>query len=314
MTSPSVTPGRPDPRVTVFRRHQAELGEGVLWHEHRQSLLWVDIERHQLLETRLDEDGVRCHEVGQMIGAVVPAAEVQLLVVLHDGAYRFHPDTCTITPFARPAVFDRQRLRFNDAKCDPQGRLWAGTLALNGERDRAQLYCFDPDGGIRVMLEPVSLSNGLAWAPDGRTLYYIDTPTRQVQAFDFDPAGGALRARRIALDLAPQPGFPDGCTIDREGHLWIAHWGGGCVTCWDPVAARLLDTVFVPASQVTNCTFGGPALDQLFITTAATGLSPEQRAAEPDAGRLFRARVEARGLPANVFGLPSSPHRSQAPA
>lgn len=291
-----------DPRVSLFRPQPATLGEGALWHPVRQSLFWVDIPGCALFETTLAGPEVVTRPLPQRVGAVVPTAGADLLVMLQDGVHRLDLATGRTTPFVRPAGHDAATVRFNDAKCDPHGRLWAGTMALDESDGRGALYRIDGDGSCHTMRTGVSVSNGLAWSPDRRTLYYIDSPTRAVQAFDYDAATGAITRPRVAIDTSTVPGYPDGCTIDTEGHLWIAHWEGWCLSRWDPVRARLLDTVRLPVAQVTTCTFGGPRRDILFVTSAGNRLSDAERAAQPEAGFVFAASVGATGFPTDVFG------------
>ncbi len=290
-----------DSRVSLFRTVPAELGEGAVWHPQRQSLFWIDILGRQIHETTLASAATVSRSVPQLIGALAPTTRGDLLVALQDGIHRFDLATGHSQPFARPAEHDAATLRFNDAKCDPRGRLWAGTMALDEAPHQGALYRFAPDGNCQRMREQVSVSNGLAWSPDHQTLYYIDSPTRTVQAFDTDPATGDLTRPRVALDTSAVAGFPDGCTIDTEGHLWIAHWDGWCVSRWDPVRARLLETIRLPVARVTTCTFGGPQLATLFITTAACKLSEADRRAQPEAGFVFAAEVGAQGFPTDLF-------------
>ncbi|MSU53711.1 MAG: hypothetical protein CK538_08140 [Opitutia bacterium] len=290
-----------DPRVSRFRSVPAILGEGAVWHPQRESLFWIDILGRKIFEAAPDSGATFSRPVEQLIGALVPTARGDLLVALQDGIHRFDLATFQTTPFARPAGHDATVVRFNDAKCDPRGRLWAGTMALDESPEKGALYRFSPDGVSQRMREHVTVSNGLAWSPDHRTLYYIDSPTRTVQAFDYDVETGDLSRPRVAIDTSSVAGFPDGCTIDVEGNLWIAHWGGFCVTRWDPVRARLLDTLQIPVGQVTTCTFGGPRLETLFITTAACKLTDAERSAQPEAGFVFAAHVGTRGFPTDVF-------------
>jgi len=291
-----------DPRVSLFRAIPATLGEGAMWHPARQSLFWIDIPGRKIFETTLAGASTRTRPVDQLIGAVAPTADGGLLAMLQDGVHRFDLETGRTTAFVHPAGHDATTVRFNDAKCDPQGRLWAGTMAIDESAGRGALYRIDPDGSCRRMRSEVSVSNGLAWSPDHRTLYYIDSPTRTVQAFDYEAGTGEISRPRVAIDTSSVPGYPDGCTIDTDGNLWIAHWEGWCVSRWDPVRARLLDTLRVPVSQVTTCTFGGPGLDTLFITTAGDRLSDADRAAQPEAGFVFAASVGAKGFRTDVFG------------
>ena len=288
-----------DSRVSVFRAIPAELGEGVMWHPSRQSLFWIDIMGRAVFETRLEAQTTRRLPLEQYVGAVIPTSDGGLVAALHEGIYRLDPDTGATNPLARPAGHNPKLVRFNDAKCDPRGRLWAGTLAFNNAPGAAQLYRIDADRSIQVMRESVTISNGLAWSPDLRTLYYIDSPTRVVQAFDYDIETGAVSRPRVALELTCIPGCPDGCTIDPEGRLWIAHWDGARVTCWDPVRAQLIDTLHLPVPRVTSCTFGGPKLDTLFISSAADPETAAAPAGSPRGGCVFGAEPGARGRPAD---------------
>lgn len=290
-----------DARVSLFRAVAAELGEGAVWHPHRQSLFWVDILGKKIHEASPDSGTTLTRPVPQYIGALVPTTRGDLLVALQDGIHRYDLAALTTTPFACPPEHSAGAIRFNDAKCDPRGRLWAGTMALDEAPGRGALYRIDPDGSTRRMRDQVTVSNGLAWSPDHRTLYYIDSPTRTVQAFDYDDATGDLHRPRIAIDTSTVTGFPDGCTIDVEGNLWIAFWDGWCVRRWDPLRGRLLDTVKLPVARVTTCTFGGPRLDTLYITSAACRLDEAARRAQPEAGYVFAAQVGTSGPAADCF-------------
>ncbi len=292
-----LSPAAPAP----FLDCTAELGEGLLWHPELGTLWWVDITRHLIAEWNPATQQRRQWHMNQTVSALVPAPGGQLLAILADGIYRFDPTTGVPTFLVCPPEHDAQRLRFNDAKCDPQGRLWAGTLAHDGVPGQARLYRIDADGSTHVMLEGVDLANGLAWSPAGDTFYFVDSLKRNVQAFDFDGTTGNLSRPRIALDLSAIPGVPDGCTIDTDGNLWIAHWDGARISRWNPTTGEHLGDLTLPVQQVTNCTFGGPDLDQLYITTAACGLTEEQQRAQPLAGRLFTAPPATTGYPAHGY-------------
>jgi sugar lactone lactonase YvrE len=191
--------------------------------------------------------------------------------------------------------------RFNDGKCDPRGRFWAGTMSMSREARAASLYVLDPDLSVRRVLQSVTTSNGLDWSPDHSTLYYIDTPTLQVSAFDYDEETGTIERRRVIIDFPQGMGRPDGMTIDVEGMLWIAHWDGARISRWDPQSGNMLAQIPVPATQVTSCAFGGPELDRLYITTARHGLDEMQLQSQPHAGGVFMARPGVGGFPANEF-------------
>ena len=164
----------------------------------------------------------------------------------------------------------------------------------------ASMYRLDPDGSVRRMLPGLVISNGLGWSPDRSTMYHVDSPTRRVDAFDFDLASGAIANRRTVFAFETGAGDPDGMTVDAEGFLWVALWGGRAVRCYSP-GGGLDAVVEIPASRVTSCTFGGPDLEELFVTTARRGLGPGELASEPAAGGIFRARPGVTGQPAHRF-------------
>ncbi len=277
---------------------RALLGEGALWEARRGRLLWVDILGKSLHLFDPDAGVDRALDVGQFIGTVVPRRSGGLVVALYDGLAALDPETGQLTFLADPEA-DRPDNRFNDGKCDPAGRFWAGTMSMKREAGAAGLYVLETDGTVRRALTGVTTSNGLAWSADARTLYYIDTRLKRVDAFDYDLAAGSIANRRPVIRIPEADGRPDGMTIDAEDMLWVAHWEGGRVTRWDPASGALLQTIRVPVARVTSCAFGGPALDTLYITTARPD-SPDP--AQPHAGGLFAARPGVRGVPAFAYG------------
>ncbi len=288
------------PRAEVCQRVPARLGEGPCWHPGRGSLWWLDITGQQLFEWRLAGVTVRSRSLPQLPGTIALTSDDRLLVALRDGLYLLAPDRDPLESFASSPEHQPKHFRFNDGKVDPQGRLWVGTLALDGRAGASKLFRVTRDRSVQTMLNGVTISNGLAWTPDGRTLYYVDSPTRRVQAFDFDGEKGTLSRGRTAITLAENDGWPDGCCMDAEGCLWLAHWGAGKVTRWDPAAARRLLTVPLPVANVTSCAFGGAKLDRLFVTTAApeNGATPEL-----EAGFLFEIAAGTTGLAISPFRL-----------
>lgn len=279
---------------------QATLGEGAIWHAREQHLYWVDIEPGRLHIFNPANGCDRVFDVGQMVGAVVPRTRGGVMLAVHHGFAAFDPRTGELTPWSDPEEH-LPRNRFNDGKCDPVGRFWAGTLSLDREPGAASLYCLQPDGRVRAMLHGVTNSNGLAWSLDHRTLYYIDTPTRQVTAFDYDLPTGQIANPRTVVTIPADSGKPDGMTVDAAGMLWIALWEGGAVGRWNPHTGARLDRVAVPARRVTSCAFGGPHLDELYITTARIGLTEAELLEQPLAGGLFRVRPGVCGVPAFEF-------------
>lgn len=288
----------------------AVLAEGPVWHDGR--LWWVDIERREIHALDVATGRDRRWVLPSRVGFVVPRVRGGFLVGTEQGlaAWRPHGDDKLrddpgdegqglLEPFAHPER-DRPGNRFNDAKCDPQGRLWAGTMAIDETPGRGALYRVD-GSGITRMLEGISISNGLAWSPDGATLYYIDSPTRRVDAFDFH--GGEISRRRTVVTL--EDGFPDGMCSDADGNLWIALWGGRCVACHDPRTGRRVDQVEVPAEAVTSCCFGEGGT--LFITTASRDLDSAGLLRQPLAGGIFRVQTQTTGVPIASYAADLSP-------
>ncbi|MER8037903.1 SMP-30/gluconolactonase/LRE family protein [Streptomyces hydrogenans] len=283
------------------------LPEGPVWDAARRELLWVDITEglvHRAALTR--EDGrtdlapTAALRFDRPVGAAVPCASGALLVAAGTAFLRLEDGRAPAeaVELAAPALpDDGVPRRMNDASVDPAGRLLGGTMAFDERPGAGALYRLDAYG-LTTLLDPVTISNGLGWSPDGTLLYYADSPTRRVDVFDYDPATGALSGRRPFAVL--DSGYPDGLTVDAEGNVWVAVWGGGEVLALTP-GGVLHARVELPASHVTSCAFAGPDLDVLVITTATHGLPGDRRRAEPDAGRLFVCRPGVTGLPATPY-------------
>ena len=281
---------------------KARLGEGAVWDASRRLLYWVDIEGHEVHVFDPASRSDRAYAVGDTVGTVVPRARGGVALALGRAFATLDLESRKLTVLGEPeAEKVRRGNRFNDGKCDPHGRFWAGTMAVSEAGGAGGLYRLDPDGRIHRMLDGVSISNGIVWSASADRMYYIDTPSREVAVFDYDDASGAISNRQVAVRFPADHGWPDGMTIDAEGRLWIAEWDGGCVSRWDPATGRLLQRIGLPASRVTSCAFGGPGLDELYVTTAWTRLDPDRRSAQPLAGGLFRVRPGVKGVPAAAF-------------
>jgi sugar lactone lactonase YvrE len=279
---------------------KAALGEGAIWDADRRVLYWVDILGCQVHVYDPANGQERSIDVGQYVGTVVPRQSGGLMLALHHGFASLDLETEQVEVVADP----EQHLpgnRFNDGKCDLAGRFWAGTLALESTPEVASLYRLDADLTVHKMLGEVSCSNGIVWTLDNKTMYYIDTVLRRVDAFDYDHETGDISGRRTAFEVPSEMGYPDGSTLDSEGMLWVALWQGGAVSRWNPGTGELLQVVKVPAPNVTSCAFGGPNLARLYITTARNGLSEDDLARYPLAGGLFGADVGVTGVPASGF-------------
>ncbi len=281
---------------------QAELGEGPLWHAQAQRLYWVNIIRGEVHVYNPAAGTDRCVHIGQQVGTVVPRASGGLMLAVEQGFASLDLDTEQLTLLADPEAHLPGN-RFNDGKCDPAGRFWAGTMGRGDPTPphAGSLYCLDAGGQVTRHLEGVTCSNGLVWSRDLTTMYYIDSGAQTVDAVDYDHATGAIANRRSVVTLPVDYGIPDGMTIDADGNLWVAGWGHHRLSQWNPADGRLLRTIEFPASAVTACAFGGPNLDALYVTTARTGLSPEALAQQPHAGGLFVVYPGVKGVPAYEF-------------
>jgi sugar lactone lactonase YvrE len=285
--------------ATLYRRDVCELAEGPFWHDGQ--LWWVDIEGGLLLSANDGGELVERVAFGQRVGAAVPAGKRIFLVALEREIVRLDLDTQKWTTIARPDDMGAAINRFNDGKCDPRGRFVVGAMSQPGFPKSATLYALHADRSLHRLRGEVTLSNGLAWPADGRTMYFIDTPERCVFAYDYDVEAGAVSAERVVLRFSEKDGWPDGMTIDRQGRLWIGFWDGGAARCYDPATGACEAIVPVPCARATSCCFGGPGLDRLFITTASTGLSESERAAQPLAGSVFVCDPGTTGFPTSAF-------------
>jgi len=277
---------------------RAELGEGPVWDPGQACLYFVDILRGRVHRYDPDTGTSRAYAVERKVGAVGLCETSDLILAVQGGFMRLDLTTDRTTAIADVDA-DRPELRMNDGKCDPAGRFWAGTMALDERRGAGALYRLDPDGRVHTMLRDVTISNGLDWTRDG-WMYYIDSPTQRVDVFDFDLASGAIENRRPFVRIPVEEGTPDGLTLDAEGYVWVALWGGGAVHRYAP-DGRLDRVVRVPVRYPTSCVFGGADLRDLFITTASVKLTEQERAEHPHAGGLFHARPGPKGLAPNRF-------------
>ncbi|MEO0005842.1 MAG: hypothetical protein RJA20_38 [Bacteroidota bacterium] len=270
--------------------HRCLLGEGPVWDARRSSLFWVDILRGEIHEYRPADGYSHTISFGEYVGAVAPYRDGRLMAALKSGIVLLDPDTGEREAVGHPEAHLPGN-RYNDGKCDPAGRFWVGSMSLQEEPGAGSLYMIDHDRSITRQLEGVTISNGLAWSNDHRTMYYIDTPTFEVAAFDYDIATGSISNRRVAIRIPETDGYPDGMTTDREGCLWIAHWDGWQVTRWDPHTGRKIHHIPMPAARVTSCAFGGDTGNDLYITSARTGLSEEELGRMRGAGGVWKIQT-----------------------
>jgi sugar lactone lactonase YvrE len=232
--------------------------------------------------------------VPETVGALARRAAGGLVLALRSGFHFLDLDTGAIRPVARPEL-ERAENRFNDGKPDRRGRFWAGSMHDPEVAPTGALYRLDPDGTCHRMVDGFVCPNALCWSPDGRTMYHADTPQRVVWAWDSDPDRGEIANRRVFARISPDDGAPDGATVDAEGFVWLAHWGGWQLTRHDPTG-RTERVIRLPVQCPTCPAFGGPDLDVLYVTSATVGLSPAELAAQPCAGGILALDPGVRGL------------------
>jgi sugar lactone lactonase YvrE len=278
----------------------AVLGEGPYWVPEDDCLLWVDVHRGQLHRTYLPSGDTVSLDLGA-VSAAFPAVGGGILtaggdkLVLHLPAERGEQWTTRVIA----EVPAREAIRFNDAGVDPAGRVWVGSMHTGESEPLGELYRLDPGGVLTTMVKNVTVSNGLGWSPDGTRLYYVDSPQRRVDMFDYNAATGEAVGRRVLADLSAFDGVPDGLTVDADGFVWVAIWGGGVLRRLAPDGTQ--DAVVpVPVSQPTSCAFGGPGMTDLYVTSARKGLTEAELADQPLAGRLLRLRPGPVGLPSST--------------
>ena len=277
------------------------LGEGSLWHPQTQRLFWVDIMGQTVFIFDPKSGENRGINVGADVGTVVSRKSGGVMLGVKGGFARLDRETEAIEEIAMVEI-DLPNNRFNDGKCDPAGRFWAGSMAYDFAEGAGSLYCMDRNLSVRKVLSNVSISNGLVWTADQAVFYYIDSLTFQIAAFDYDVATGEIANRRVVVELPEDVGFLDGMSIDANGNLWVAIYRAGQVRCWDPATGELLDTVEAPGAKlITSCAFGGPKLNELYITSASNGLTEQDKEEQPLAGSLFRAELDVAGVPAFEF-------------
>ncbi len=272
--------------IDIVVNHSALLGEGPVWDASRKLICWIDILNGEIHEFSTVQKTHRTIPVHQMIGSFAVCTNGNFIAALQNGLAFINRVSDEIKMISDPESHLPNN-RFNDGKCDPAGRFWAGTMSLTEEPGAGNVYMMSNSLEPIKKISDVTISNGMAWSLDHRTFYYIDTPTSEIVAYDYDKASGEISNKRLVLKIAPEEGYPDGMTIDNEGMLWIAHWDGWQVTRWNPVSGEKLYQVQLPAAKITSCTFGGENLDDLYITSAKVGLSVDELKNQPLAGCLF---------------------------
>ena len=286
-----------DLKINTVGSRSSKWGEGpIYWDNH---LLYVDIEGHSLIRLNPETQEEEIWEMGERIGTVVPTLNEDFICAGDSGIYRFDPSNGQKTNLADPEAKKRPDNRFNDGKCDPSGRFWAGTISTVKKEGDANLYQLDQSGLLTLQVSGVTNSNGICWNTSKTEMYYIDTPTQKVVTYEYDDQTGKLGGSRVAVDFRDlnTEGSPDGMTIDEEGMLWVALCHGGAVVQVNPETGELLQKVELPCVETTACAFGGSNLDRLFVTTGI-----HKTLHEKEAGKVFV--IDGLG----VSGVPALPY------
>lgn len=293
----------------VIKNAAKTVGEGPHWDSATNTLLYVDIYDNAIHRYNPASGSDEKIKLDGTVGFVVPAKKGGLIAGV--GRCLVHVDWDTKRTTKLHEVDKGLETRFNDGKCDPRGRVWAGTMGpvvpdVPNMKKIGSLYCLDLDGTLRTMIKDVGISNGLAWSEDGKSMYYIDSTPRQLYRYDFDPSTGSIDNKTVIVDNSgksvPEFGLPDGMTLDTEGKAWVANFFSKKVVRYDTNTGEELQSVEFPATRITSCCFGGPDLDELYVTTSIHEAPEEEIKEYPLAGTLFRVKgLGVKGYPANVY-------------
>lgn len=274
------------------------LGEGPVWSVEEQALYWVDIDNELLQRWALNTKEIATWKLPSTIGSFAFRESGGFILALRSGLTFFNPETGNMQLIANP-LSNPSRIRFNDGKCDRNGRFWVGTMDEELNNPLGSLYCLDPNLECRTMKEGVGISNGLGWSPDNSQFYYTDSSRRTIWVYDFNFETGTIINERIFVKTENND-IPDGLTIDESGFIWSAKWDGWKIVRYSPRGK--VDKIYnLPVQRPTSCTFGGPNRDLLFVTTAKIDLSVSALKEQPNAGNIFIIKTGSRGFPEPKF-------------
>lgn len=276
---------------------RSRLGEGPVWDSTKGLLYWVDIYNHRVNQFDPTTGQNLFFDVGDVVGSIAIAGQDRLIMAQRHGLAFLHLQTGEITPII-PIEADMTENRFNDGKCDRQGRFWFGSMCPG--KNQGSLYRYDTDGSLHLMETGLTIANGLGWSPDEKIFYLTDSAQQKIYAYNFEAATGRISNRHILVDLAGESFYPDGLTVDSEGNIWSAMWDGWCVIRFNSQGEETL-RIPLPVQRPTSCTFGGQDLQTLYITTASVGLSEEEIQNSFYSGDLFALQADITGLPTDNF-------------
>ncbi|MFN7517433.1 MAG: SMP-30/gluconolactonase/LRE family protein [Dolichospermum sp.] len=278
---------------------RSRLGEGPVWDSTKGLLYWVDIYNHRVNQFDPTTGQNLFFDVGDVVGSIAIAGQDRLIMAQRHGLAFLHLQTGEVTPIIQVEA-DMTENRFNDGKCDRQGRFWFGSMCPG--KNQGSLYRYDTDGSLHLMETGLTIANGLGWSPDEKMFYLTDSAQQKIYAYNFEAATGRISNRHILVDLAGESFYPDGLTVDSEGNIWSAMWDGWCVIRFNSQGEETL-RIPLPVQRPTSCTFGGQDLQTLYITTASVGLSEEEIQKSFYSGDLFALQTDITGLPTDNFRL-----------
>lgn len=274
----------------LFFQCEDQIGEGILYLNRQDKLLWLDIDRCVLHEYSFHTKRVIDHHFPDKVTTIIPLEknEEEVLIALKDKIVYYHLQDRKLRTLIDMS-FVQKDFRTNDGKASPEGRIWIGVMHMNTHNENGSLYCIDHDLSSREVLSGQSIPNGIVWNSKGNRMYYADSGKGCIYGFTYDRQSGNILSKDVVVQVPTGYGIPDGMTMDENDYLWVAHWGGFGVYIWDPVSGRLIDKVEVPVPNVASCTFGKD--NQLFITTARSGLSESELNQYPLSGSVFVAET-----------------------
>ena len=284
--------------VTCVANTNNVLGEVPRWHAGENALYWIDALRPAVHRLDPATGQVESWTPPEKLGSFAPSAGGGLIIAGRNGFALYDPRDGNFQRIADPENKAEENI-LNDGRCDGRGRFWAGSMTKTMQRASGKLYRVEKDR-VDACDDGIWVSNGVAWSPDQRTLYFADSHVHTIFAYDYDVASGRIGKRRVFVDAKDKAGVPDGASCDAEGFLWTAMFDGACIARYTP-DGRLDRTVAMPVSRPTACTFGGPDLRTMYVTTATFRLPPEKREREPHAGGLLALDVGVRGLPEPLY-------------
>lgn len=274
------------PQLVNLDNSTCLLGESPIWDAINERILWLDILKREIHQFSPSMQERKTVQLNKIPGCIALNSRGEMLAAVEDGFASVDVATGKLKMLAEVEKGNVDN-RFNDGKYDASGRFWAGTMSMSGKPGAGNLYALETNGSVTLKIEGVGCSNGMAWSPDNSKFYYIDSPTKQVVSYDFDLDSGDISGKRVVINFSSADGIPDGMTIDSEGMIWIALWDGWRIIRVNPVTGHMLESVSLPVSKVTSCTFGGDQLQDLYITSARIGLTGVELKKQPLAGALF---------------------------